>query len=131
MKSGELSGILKAGAFSIPMVGVITFLLDGEPWIAMWVTVMAVGLDVLWGIIMDIPNSFLVDWWEHYHWGLLFLSLSQIFPRLYFLLGIGLYLVEAEAFHNHPFSYGEENFPRTTLVGILMTIVTVISFAYT
>lgn len=126
-RNQELAGIIKAAAYSIPLTGIIAVLTGYRLWATIYFTVFAVGLDLLWGVVFDVPNNVFVDWWEHYHWGFLFISLSQLLPDRHYLLGMGLYLVEAEAFQTHPFSVGEKSFIRTTIVGVLMVALTILS----
>lgn len=84
-------------------------------------------LDVVYGLILNIPNNvFNITFWEHYTWGLSFLAVASFLPLYWKLVvsGVGTYLITSEVFQVHPFSYRENTFLETTVVGLIVAIIT-------
>ncbi len=136
MKTDEIYGILKGGIVAVPLVAFLSYVFFAEEygiksvWITVNFTVLGVGLDLMYGVVVDVPNNFLVTWWEHYDWGFVYLIISNIVPPFYPLFGTGIFLLVAELFHTYPFSYGEPNFWKTSIVGGFMALLTFLSFIW-
>ncbi|NIQ07941.1 MAG: hypothetical protein GWO20_20160 [Candidatus Korarchaeota archaeon] len=136
MNTEDMYDILKTEIVALPLVAFLSYVLfakeygiDGV-WLTVTFTVLGIGLDLVYGVIIDVPDNFLVTWWEHYDWGFLFISISNFVPPFYPLFGTGIFLLVAELFHAFPFSYGEANFRKTTLVGSFMALLTILSFLW-
>ena len=106
---------------------------------AMWV-------DTFWWHIDYKKAEKGFEWHEHYHIGLE-LSIVAIFANIYdstlaaFLFGVGFLFMVAEwrqaievvgkkVIPGHPFAYGSVHFKSSTIIGIVLTIMAIISHLY-
>ena len=67
---------------------------------------------------------------EHYHHGLVLIIISSLVNSNLssFLFGLGAYLIIDEANQDTPFAYGKETFKSSTLTGVILLTILIMSF---
>lgn len=83
-------------------------------------------LDVIWSKKLNntMDKAHVI---EHYHWGLVLLTIEMVIFTEYFLSGLASSLFVSEWTFDkiHPFAYGKRHFTESSVIGVILLIISI------
>ncbi len=90
-------------------------------------------LDFLWWRLGGNKYEKRLEVFEHYHWGMLSLIILKMLLRVHsaflFFAGTGICLIVAEFTQDHPFALRSNHESSSTIIGIALVVVMVLTWA--